>query len=340
MSSDNPEPLALSGLRAAIAAATGNDGLDAALAGVLAAGADVLQPTMAAVFLSDPDRTDLVLGAAHGMSEANAAGLATAVQDPVHPFRLASSNRAADLEREGTMADGSAFVGAYLPLVVTSGGVDVTLGSIGMGWPAPHVLTASDRGFIAALADVAALAVDRARLSSTAAERSEWFERMAHTDALTGLANERTVVRILELELARAARQGTEVSLALFDVDDFRATNASEGADVGDDVLRRVAAVLAESVRLVDTVGRIGGDEFVVVAPGSAGAVVAQRVLDGAAAMPATAGRLVTVSAGVARFPVDGADSESLIAAAKAALERARSAGAGTVVESDPAVEA
>ncbi len=340
MSSDSPEPLALSGLRAAIAATAGNDGLDAALAGVLAAGADVLQPTMAAVFLSDPDRTDLVLAAAHGMSEANAAGLATAVQDPVHPFRLAATNRAADLEREGTMADGSAFIGAYLPLVVTSGGVDVTLGSIGMGWSAPHSLSASDQAFIAALADVAALAVDRARLSSTAAERSEWFERMAHTDALTGLANERTVARILELELARAARQGTEVSLALFDVDDFRATNASEGADVGDDVLRRVAAVLAESVRLVDTVGRIGGDEFVVVAPGAAGAVVAQRVLDAAAAMPATAGRLVTVSAGVARFPVDGADSESLIAAAKAALERARSAGAGTVVESDPAVEA
>ena len=233
---------------------------------------------MAAVFLSDPDRTDLVLAAVHGMSDAHAAGLAAAVQDASHPFRLAATNRTADMEREGTMADGTAFVGAYLPLVVTSGGVDVTLGSIGLGWTAPHELSAADHAFIETLADVAALAVDRSRLSSTAAERSEWFERMAHTDALTGLANERTVARILELELARAARQGTEVSLALFDIDDFRATNASEGADVGDDVLRRVAAVLAESVRLVDTVGRIGGDEFVVVAPGSAGAVVAQRV--------------------------------------------------------------
>ena len=115
---------------------------------------------------------------------------------------------------------------------------------------------------------LAALAVDRARLASTAAERSEWFERMAHTDPLTGLANERTVGRILELELARAGRQGSEVSFAMFDVDDFQATNRDSGHEAGDDVLRRVAAVLAESVRLVDTVGRIGGDEFVLVAPG------------------------------------------------------------------------
>ena len=110
---------------------------------------------------------------------------------------------------------------------------------------------------------------------------------MAHTDPLTGLANERTVGRILELELARAGRQGSEVSLAMFDVDDFQATNRDSGNEAGDDVLRRVAAVLAESVRLVDTVGRIGGDEFVLVAPGSAGMTVARRVLDGIAALPA-----------------------------------------------------
>ena len=154
---------------------------------------------------------------------------------------------------------------------------------------------------------------------------------MAHTDPLTGLANERTVGRILELELARAGRQGSEVSFAMFDVDDFQATNREGGHEAGDDVLRRVAAVLAESVRLVDTVGRIGGDEFVLVAPGSAGMTVAQRVLGGIAGLPAVGGRPITVSAGVARFPVDGSDVESLIAAATAALARARSEGRGTV---------
>ena len=152
---------------------------------------------------------------------------------------------------------------------------------------------------------------------------------MAHTDPLTGLANERTVGRILELELARAGRQGSEVSLAMFDIDDFQATNRESGNEAGDDVLRRVAAVLAESVRLVDTVGRIGGDEFVLVAPGSAGVTVARRVLDGIAALPPVGGRQITVSAGVARFPVDGADAEALIAAATDGLARAREEGRG-----------
>ena len=134
-----------------------------------------------------------------------------------------------------------------------------------------------------AIADLAAVAVDRARLGSLAAERSEWFERLAHTDPLTGLANTRTLGRVLELELARAARQGGEVSVALIDVDGLTGVNEASGHEAGDDVLRAVATVLAESVRLVDTVARYGGDEFVLIAPGAAGMTVAQRVLDGVA---------------------------------------------------------
>jgi diguanylate cyclase (GGDEF)-like protein len=96
--------------------------------------------------------------------------------------------------------------------------------------------------------------------------------------------------------------------------------------------------VLAESVRLVDTVGRIGGDEFVLVAPGSAGAMVARRVQDAIAALPVVAGRAVSVSAGVARFPVDAADAETLIAAATEALTRAKDAGAGSVAATEASV--
>lgn len=339
MPSDGPTRDALSGLSAAIAAVARTDDLDAALTGVLGIAVEALTPAVAAVCLSDPDRAGLVVAAVHGMSQSDAAELAVDVRDPSNPFAIAATSRTPDFDRPGTMADGRAFAGAYLPLLVTSGGVDVALGSIGLGWPAPHTLSDADLEVLGAVASLAALAVDRARLGSTAAERSEWFERMAHTDPLTGLANERTVSRILELELARAGRQGSEVSLALFDIDDFRATNATEGHEVGDDVLRRVAAVLAESVRLVDTVGRIGGDEFVLVAPGSAGAMVSRRVLDGIAALPAVAGRAVSVSAGVAVFPVDGTDSASLIEAAKATLERAKAAGAGSVAEAEPAVE-
>ena len=331
MSTDDQPSDPRTSLPGAIDAVAGRGELEAILDGVLGAAVAALRPMIGAIFISDPDRPGLQLVASHGLDDLASARLAGEVADPAHPFSVASSSRAATFDREAAMPDGSIFVGAYLPLIVSSRGVDVPLGSIGFGWAAPRVLDDAERETLSAIASLAALAIDRDRLASTAAERSEWFERMAHTDPLTGLANARTVGRILELELARAGRQGSEVSFAMFDVDDFQATNREGGNEAGDDVLRRVAAVLAESVRLVDTVGRIGGDEFVLVAPGSAGMTVARRVLDGIAALPPVAGRQITISAGVARFPIDGADADALIAAAKDGLARAREEGRGSV---------
>ena len=311
--------------------------LDASLDAILAAAAAALHAPMGAVLVQDPDRPGLHPAAVVGIDAGAGARLATEVLDPTHGFATAATSRIATFDREATGPDGTTFIGAYLPLLVSSGGVDVSLGSMGLTWPAPHALDARERETLQALASLAAIAIDRSRLGSTAAERSEWFERMAHTDPLTGIANERTVGRVLELEIARAGRAGDEVSFVMFDVDDFRATNRDGGNEAGDDVLRQVAAVLAESVRLVDTVGRIGGDEFVVVAPGSAGSVVAHRVLKGIAALPAVGGRVVSVSAGVAHFPADGEDAQAIIAAATAALDKARSDGRGMVGSGAPA---
>ncbi len=312
------------------ALATGVD-LEVILDGILATAVGATRSAMAAIVVSDPDRQGLQIMASSGMDASAVSRLSDEIGDPAHPFATAAMLRETTFDRAATTPDGAAFVGAYLPLMVTTGGVEASIGSLGLGWPGPRTLDDPERELLTAIASLAAIAIDRARLASTAAERSEWFERMAHTDPLTGLANERTVGRILETELARAARQGGEVSFAILDVDDFQATNLEGGHDAGDDVLRRVAAVLAESVRLVDTVGRIGGDEFVLIAPGAAGTVVAERVLAGIAALPAVAGRPITVSAGVARFPADGADAQALIAAATAGLERARSDGRGKV---------
>ncbi len=321
MASDAPSNDPRTQLPAAIEAAVADD-LDTALTGILATGVAALGPATAAIFLADPDRAGLQLAASVGLDEDAAAALSEAAQATSHPFASVAASRTASYDTTS---------GVYVPLLVTSGGVETVLGTLGLTWSAAHDTSAEDRSVIRSLASLAALATDRARHASSAAERSEWFERMAHTDALTGIANERTVARVLELELARAGRQGGEVSLALFDIDDFRSANASDGHEVGDDILRRVAAVLAESVRLVDTVGRIGGDEFVLVAPGAAGAIVARRVQEGIAALPAVAGHAVSVSAGVARFPEDAGDAESLIAAATDALARAKDAGSGSV---------
>jgi len=116
---------------------------------------------------------------------------------------------------------------------------------------------------------------------------------------------------------------------------DLRQEEVAIGAEAGD-VLRAVAAVLAGSVRLVDTVGRSGADEFLLVAPGSAGAAVAKRVLEGIAELPAVNGQPVTIATGVARFPSDGTDAESVLAAAQAALDRTRSSGRGQVEATEP----
>ena len=192
-------------------------------------------------------------------------------------------------------------------------------------------------GGLEAIADLAAFAIRQARHEQALSERSDWFDRMANTDPLTGIANRRTFERILELELARAGRQGTPVSLAIFDIDGLARIDHAQGADVADEVLRRVAAALADSVRLVDTVARYGGDEFTLLAPGTAGVAVAQRVLDAAAQAVTGQAARVSLSVGVARFPEDGATAAELLEAADTALHAAKAQGGGRINEASAA---
>ena len=182
------------------------------------------------------------------------------------------------------------------------------------------------------IAALAAVSAQQARFESALGERSDWLDRLAHTDALTGLANRRTLDRVLELELARAARQGTALCLAIFGVDGHDRVAEQHGAHVADEVLRRVAATLAETVRLVDTVARYGRVEFVVVAPGSTGMAMAQRAAAAVGEIgPGPDGPPVHVSVGVAAFPAHGTTSDELLAAAERALAAARDQGGAIV---------
>ncbi len=185
---------------------------------------------------------------------------------------------------------------------------------------------------ILAIADLAAVAIRQERLGTTSAEGVAYQERLARTDPLTGLADRTTFGQMLELELARASRLGTALAVAIFDVDDLAGVNEQHGAGVGDDVLRSVAATLADQVRLVDTVARIGPDEFGVIAPGDPGGMVARRVRDAVADLPPIDGIQVSVRAGVSHHPQDGTSSGDLLEAAHAAIAQARAEGAGTVV--------
>jgi len=308
--------------------------LDQTLAALLGAATDATGAVVGAVLVEDPDRPGLQLLASTGMSPDADRIFEADANDENHPVAVAARELSPRMGHVVTRSDGTQIVDALLPLVVGHDGVDMGVGVLAFGWPAPHEFSDQDRETLKGLADMAAVAIDRARMSSLVAERSEWFERMAHTDPLTGLANTRTLGRVLELELARAARQGGEVSVALIDVDGLSAVNDAAGHEAGDDILRAVARVLAESVRLVDTVARYGGDEFVLIAPGAAGLTVAQRILDGVAGLAERDGRRISVSVGLARFPTDGTSSEELLSSATAALAAAREDGPGKLAAS------
>lgn len=280
----------------------------------------------AAAFLWDSELGGLALAGSRAYLPDDLPALEAAVASPSHPVRLAAEER---LQTAGKPGSGGEAIVAW-PIVVGREGIEEPVGALALEVDRGPDQDVGER--VAAVADLIAIVVDRARMAANAAERIDHAERTANSDALTGLANGRTLQRVLELELARAARQGLEISVALFDVDDLSGFNEAQGRAAGDDVLREVAAVISESVRFIDTAARWGADEFLLVAPGAKGTTVVQRIVD-AVATRSIAGRRASVSAGLARFPVDGDTSDDLIAAASAALQAARAVGPGTLVE-------
>jgi diguanylate cyclase (GGDEF)-like protein len=135
------------------------------------------------------------------------------------------------------------------------------------------------------------------------------LEDQARQDLLTGLANRRVLEERLKQALAQAARDERVVAVAFIDLDHFKPINDELGHAAGDALLRELATRLTSMVRDVDTVARVGGDEFVVVlsAPESAEAVegVIRRIIDAVGRPVTIAGREVQVgcSVGIALYP-------------------------------------
>lgn len=165
------------------------------------------------------------------------------------------------------------------------------------------------------------------------------LERLASSDGLTGLANRRVFDETLEAEWRRAQRAGYAISVLMIDVDHFKRYNDAFGHQHGDQCLRRVASVLAESMsRAGDTVARYGGEEFVVILPATQkpGALeVAERIRAAVEALQMThAGEedeVVTVSIGVATSNAMIDSPITLVASADDALYCAKEAGRNRV---------
>jgi diguanylate cyclase (GGDEF)-like protein len=217
------------------------------------------------------------------------------------------------------------------PLVIEDEDGAFLEGLLAMGWPDAEAPIEDVPDAILAIADLAAVTIRQARLRNSVWERSDHAERLSHTDRLTGLANRVTFERMLELEIARATRQGTPLAVAVLDVDGLSHIDEQKGARVADEVLRHVASAIADRVRLLDTVARFGEDEFVVIAPGDAGGIVALRLRDAIDELPPVGDTSISVSAAVVHHPADGATGSELVAASEAALAKAKSDGPGTV---------
>jgi diguanylate cyclase (GGDEF)-like protein len=305
--------------------------LDDKLAALAAHAAALLAADTAAVLLNDMETDTLLsLDGATALAPVDQAGLLAAVLEdrvPVIGAEVPSGLSA-------VLPGASSCV--LTPLVIEDEDGVAIEGLLVAGWAGASPF-AEVPDTLLAVADMTAVAIRQARLRNSAWERSDHADRLLHTDRLTGLANRVTFERMLELEIARATRQGSPLAVVMLDVDGLSGIGERHGVRVAEEVLRHVAAAIADRVRLLDTVARFGDDEFVVIAPGDAGGIVALRLRDAIAELPPIGEVGISVSAAVVHHPGDGATGSELVAAAEAALQRAKSQGPGSVLGVQPA---
>lgn len=159
------------------------------------------------------------------------------------------------------------------------------------------------------------------------------FQHLAHHDALTGLPNRLLFEDRLQQTLAQASRQDQMVAVLFIDLDNFKAINDTQGHAVGDQLMRITAERLTGCVRSADTVARHGGDEFTALLVNitriADAELVARKILDVLAQAFVIGGLelFITASIGIALYPADGIDTDTLTHHADSAMYRAKQAG-------------
>ena len=152
----------------------------------------------------------------------------------------------------------------------------------------------------------------------------------ARTDPLTKLSNRRGFRELLDLELERARRSRSQITLIVGDADHFKEVNDRSGHQVGDDALARLARVLEHEKRQIDGLARVGGEEFALILPDTDrhnAFVIAERLRNAVRNEFAEDAVAITMSFGVAGYPDDGETAGSLLRAADAALFAAKDNG-------------
>ncbi|HEY8206074.1 MAG TPA: diguanylate cyclase, partial [Myxococcaceae bacterium] len=244
-----------------------------------------------------------------------------------------AKDRGIFLRREGQLEAGSLLA---VPMIHK----DQLLGVLNFQRPERAGFSAEEIDLLTAVADQAALAVKNARLH-------EEMRSLSLTDALTGAPNRRQLFANLEMEIARAHRFGTQVSVLMIDVDHFKLLNDTAGHRAGDVVLRQLYELMSRMIRRVDTFARYGGEEFMVLLPQVPKAnacevgeklrrAVEEVIFPHGKTQPD--GRL-TISVGVANLPVDATTLERLADCVDAALYASKRGGRNLVTPYAPGME-
>ena len=179
--------------------------------------------------------------------------------------------------------------------------------------------------------DAAALALDNAHIRAS-------LEQQAQTDPLTGLLNHRAFHELLRKELLRASPAHDTVAIVMLDLDDFKKVNDIHGHAVGDHILATVAEQLRSAVRDSDSVCRIGGEEFAIIAPSvdlHTARILAERLSARVSDAEYEAAGRVSISVGVALGPEHAANPRELVACAEAAMMTAKALGKQQIVVFD-----
>jgi diguanylate cyclase (GGDEF)-like protein/PAS domain S-box-containing protein len=208
--------------------------------------------------------------------------------------------------------------------ILAAGGA--ALGTLCLVGSAAREAGEADRALLESMARLVAVAIEHRQLTDE-------LSYQAHHDALTALPNRQLFQDRLGQALAQAKRSNRQVAVLYMDIDRFKQINDTLGHSSGDELLRQAAARLGNCIRGSDTLARLGGDEFTVVLSelggGEAAMRVARKMVEAMRAPFSIGGRelFVTMSLGISIHPDDGADAESLMANADAAMYRAKELG-------------
>jgi len=244
------------------------------------------------------------------------------------------------LKRDANAMMSSGLAIAWIVVLVSFAVVQVTLRKVVR--PLEELSAAADRIAAGDLTAHAPVAGDReiARLGVAFNHMADELKARARTDDLTSLPNFRAFRERIDSEIDRAARYESRFGVLVLDLDRFKNYNDTYGHLAGNDALQRVSRAIRETVRSVDFPARYGGEEFAVILPeidAASVALIAERVRIAVEALPAPAGgSTVTVSIGVAIYPIDGANPEALFKTADERLYVAKEQGRNRVISAAP----